>query len=132
MISKLFVIFLLAYTMLFYSCAGKTYSQGQRLYQAHCSNCHMDDGTGLAKLIPPLVNSDYLKNNQALIPCILRNGQSGEIVVNGVSYNQEMPGQKYTEVQINNMINYINSAWGNNYPSVTIKETKERLQNCTK
>ncbi len=120
-----------AITVLLNSCGGKTYSQGERLYKAHCGNCHMDDGTGLAKLIPPLVDSDYLKNNQDLIPCILRKGQSGKIEVNGVMYDQEMPGEKYTEIQINNMINYINSAWGNDYPSVTITQTKERLKNCS-
>lgn len=90
----------------------------------------MEDGKGLAKLIPPLANADYLKTNQDRIPCIIRNGQSGEIVVNGVVYNQEMPGEKYTEIQINNMINYINTAWENNIPTVSITETKKRLEGC--
>ena len=130
--SKLFTISLFFVALYLTSCGGNTYSQGERLYKAHCANCHMDDGTGLAKLIPPLVNSDYLKENQDLIPCILRHGQSGEIIVNGVVYDQEMPGQKYTEFQINNIINYINSAWGNDYPVVTIIQTKKRLEDCSK
>lgn len=116
--------------LLFQNCKNKTFSQGERLYLAHCANCHMEDGKGLAKLIPPLANSDYLRENQALIPCILRHGQEGKILVNGVWYDQKMAGEKYSEVQINNIINYINSAWGNNLEPVTIVETKKRLSEC--
>ena len=71
-----------------------------------------------------------MRLNQDEIPCILRHGQNGEITVNGVVYNQEMPGNKYTEIQINNMINYINTAWGNEIATTTITQTKERLEAC--
>ena len=90
----------------------------------------MEDGNGLAKLIPPLTNSDYLKENQNKIACILRNGQKGKVIVNNVLYNQEMPGKKYTEVQITNIINYINHAWGNDYGVVSLEESTIALRNC--
>lgn len=90
----------------------------------------MEDGNGLAKLIPPLTNSDYLKNNQNKIACILRNGQTGKVTVNNVMYDQEMPGKKYTEVQITNIINYINHAWGNDYGVISLEETTIALRNC--
>ncbi len=112
------------------SCDQETYMQGKRLYEAHCENCHMEDGNGLAKLIPPLTNSDYLKNNQNKIACILRNGQTGKVTVNNVMYDQEMPGKKYTEVQITNIINYINHAWGNDYGVISLEETTIALRNC--
>jgi mono/diheme cytochrome c family protein len=132
MVNKLAILFVVLLALVYTSCKNKTYSQGERLYKAHCANCHMEDGTGLAKLIPPLANSDYLKLNQESIPCIILKGQSGEIVVNGVTYDQQMPGQKYTEIQINNMINYINTAWNNDIAPVTIPETVERLKDCNK
>lgn len=112
------------------SCSGETYMQGKRLYAAHCANCHMDDGTGLAKLIPPLAGSDYLKLNQEIIPCILRHGQDGSVTVNGVTYNQEMPPNEYTEVQITNIINYINHEWGNDFDIVNLPITTQRLKDC--
>lgn len=122
---------ILAYCFLVLSsCEHETYSQGKRLYEAHCENCHMEDGNGLAKLIPPLTNSDYLKENQNKIACILRNGQKGKVIVNNVLYNQEMPGKKYTEVQITNIINYINHAWGNDYGVVSLEESTIALRNC--
>lgn len=120
----------IAFVLIIWGCSGETYTQGKRLYEAHCQNCHMDDGTGLAKLIPPLAGSDYLQNNQSTIACILRNGQNGPIKVNGILYNQEMPGKKYTEVQITNITNYINNAWGNNYGVVTLEETSKQLRKC--
>ncbi len=130
MINRFVFTLIAAVGILFIACKNNTYNQGKRLYLAQCANCHMEDGTGLAKLIPPLVNSDYLRLNQDLIPCILRKGQSEEIIVNGVVYDQEMPGWKYSEIQINNMINYINSAWGNGISPVTISQTIKRLEDC--
>lgn len=130
MTSRFAVLLCYLVAIIFVGCKNNTYSQGERLYLAHCANCHMEDGVGLAKLIPPLANSDYLKLHQEVIPCIIRHGQTGEIVVNGVRYNQEMPGEKYTAIQINNMINYINTSWGNQISIVTITETQKRLENC--
>lgn len=123
-------VFFLAIVLASQSCEQETYAQGKRLYEAHCENCHMEDGNGLAKLIPPLQNSDYLKNNQNKIACILRNGQKGKVIVNGVEYDQEMPGKKYTEVQITNITNYINNAWGNEYGITSLKEATISLRNC--
>ena len=33
---------------------------GKRLYEQHCQSCHMPDGKGLGKLIPPLAGADYV------------------------------------------------------------------------
>jgi len=114
----------------FSSCEQETYMQGKRLYAAHCQNCHASDGIGLSKLIPPLANSDYLSDNQSKIACIIRNGQSGRILVNGIVYQQEMPGKKFTEVQITNIINYINHAWSNDYGVTSLQKVTEELRNC--
>ena len=118
--------------LLLTQCKQSRYGQGERLYLAHCANCHMEDGKGLAKLIPPLAGADYLKLNQDRVPCIIRHGQSGEITVNGVVFNLEMPGEKYTDIQIYNMGKYFNTTWGNDIQEVTITETQERLKSCQK
>lgn len=90
----------------------------------------MEDGTGLAALIPPLADSDYYRNNQERIACIILNGQADSIIVNGRLYNQKMEGIPMSEIQITNLINYINTAWDNNIKTKTLKEVKEDIQAC--
>lgn len=64
---------------------------GFELYQERCANCHQIDGSGLARLIPPLKNSDYLKNNLAELPLIITQGLKKQITVNGINYTLPMP-----------------------------------------
>ena len=91
----------------------------------------MVDGKGLRGLIPPLANSDYLSNYKEQIPCIIKNGIEGEIIVNDTTYNTEMAGiPELSDVQINNIINYINFAWNNGLEASNIKDVKRYLEQC--
>lgn len=121
-----FILFLCTH-----SCKEETFYQGHSIYDSICANCHMEDGTGLKGIIPPLVNSDYLKNNQLEVGCIIRHGMEGDVVVNGKIYNQPMAGIPYvTDTEIANIINYINNAWGNDYGMVDFKNLRIRLKEC--
>lgn len=111
--------------------SSNPYKQGKILYENFCASCHMDDGSGLAANIPPLAGADYLKEAQELLPCIIRYGQQGPIVVNGVTYNNAMPGvPQLTDFEIANVINYINHAWGNDYGYMQIDEVQDILEEC--
>ncbi|MDZ4668477.1 MAG: cytochrome c [bacterium] len=72
----------------------KQLNNGVKLYKTHCSNCHQDDGSGLAQLIPPLKNSDYLNQHAAELPCLIHNGIQGKLSVNGIMYQLPMPANK--------------------------------------
>ena len=114
-----------------YSCKEETFYQGHSIYDSICANCHMEDGTGLKGVIPPLAGSDFLKNNQLEVGCIIRYGQEGEIVVNGKTYNQPMAGIHYlTDTEIANIINYINNSWGNEFGMVDFKNLRIKLKEC--
>jgi len=114
------------------SCDSNPYKQGKLLYENYCQNCHQENGEALLGLIPPLKNSDYLEQHQAELPCIIRNGLKGEIVVNGLPYNHEMPGNKtFSQIEIANIINFVNNSWGNNYGYVSYDEVKETLEKCS-
>ena len=113
------------------SCQQEPYQQGKAVYKLHCENCHMADGKGLRGNIPPLAGSDYLGKEQAQISCIIRNGQSAEIVVNGVTYDEPMPGvAELSDFQIANIINYINHAWGNDFGFVKVEDIRQQLEKC--
>lgn len=134
--TKLLLLFFLACLVLVFStCQSNPYEQSQGLYKYFCANCHMEDGTGLKGLIPPLKGADYLQTDPLRVACIVRKGIDGPIVVNDTTYNQPMPAlreDKITAFEITNIINYINQAWGNDYGFVKYEEVKKRLEECGK
>jgi mono/diheme cytochrome c family protein len=75
----------------------------------------MANGEGVPKAFPPLAKSDYLKDKQTESIKGIKNGMSGEIVVNGVSYNGVMAGMGLSDQEVADVMNYINNAWGNDY-----------------
>lgn len=109
----------------------QTYRSGERLYKAHCANCHMDNGEGLVALIPTLVNSDYLANHLDQLPCLIRKGLQDTIIVNGKVYSEKMPPNgDLSDIQITNILNYINSSWGNQHPPFQLEAVRELLKKC--
>jgi mono/diheme cytochrome c family protein len=111
------------------SCGKPDTTQGRNLYLTNCSNCHLDEGQGLRQLIPPLAGADYLRENPREVVRGIRYGMEGPMVVNGVTYNHVMPGNKeLTPTQITNLVNYIHGAWGNDVPPVTVVQVKDWLE----
>jgi len=107
--------------------------EGKRLYLQHCSNCHQEDGSGLARLYPPIKDSDYLRNNEKNVVCSVKYGQSGEIRVNGIIYNQPMPSNlRLTNLEIAEIMTYIYSTWGGEKIIFTHLEIAQVLDSCEK
>lgn len=104
---------------------------GTRLYEANCANCHQSQGEGLARLYPPLAGSDYLLENIPRAACIIKNGQAGEILVNGVVFNQMMPAMPgLTNLEIAEVITYISNSWGNEGGLQPVKEVDKWVADC--
>ncbi|MEQ1746974.1 MAG: cytochrome c [Saprospiraceae bacterium] len=123
-----FITFLLA------RCDPNTYQEGERLYRVHCANCHLDEGQGLGALIPPLVGADdYLQTNRDRLPCILKYGLQDTITVRDIRYAEAMPGvPTLSAVQITNILNFVNTNWGNQLPVYQLDEVRHMLGNCPK
>jgi len=127
----LLFLFILSLGFCFYSCQTQEYSQGRELYLYYCSSCHLESGQGLRSLYPPLANSDYLKKYNETVPCIIRKGLEGKIIVNGKDYEMPMPAmKKISAFEITNIMNFINHSWGNDLPFVKFVEVKAKLQEC--
>ena len=86
---------------------------GEQHYLKNCSNCHQKNGTGLGLIYPPLKGSDYLLQNRNEVICLMRNGKSGELIVNGKSFNKEMPPMPLlSDLEIAEIATYIYNSWG--------------------
>ncbi len=131
---KKLLFFLPVLLLLFLSQCGQTqFRQGEALYVTHCANCHMETGAGLGELIPPLANSDYLRDNNLLTACHIRYGMAGPIIVNDTTYNNVMTAiieDDLSDFQVVNVMNYINHAWGNDYGVVSLQGVQEQLTKC--
>jgi len=107
------------------SCSDVKYSQGEALYLANCSSCHMPEAGGVAKLYPAL---NDLRNSDVkldALPCIIRYGQNKDI------YSLEMEGLKnLSSIEINNIINYLLNDINGIELEYSIDRTKGNLQNC--
>jgi mono/diheme cytochrome c family protein len=107
------------------------YLQGESLYIKHCSNCHQQDGSGLGRVYPPLNKSDFMDANFEKVLCIMRNGLQGEVIVNGIGFNQTMPAnQSLTDIEIAEIATYIYNTWDHSKGIIEIKEVARILDTC--
>ena len=104
-------------------------AKGQELYQQNCNHCHQADGTGLAAVIPPL-NNDFSVKNKEFSICIIKNGLSGEIEVAGQKYYGNMPGVPFTNLEIAELMTFINNSWGKTEGMTTVEQVEQALKNC--
>jgi len=109
---------------------NRYYSAGAAVYQAHCQNCHGDNGQGLAALIPPLTDTAYLSKNKGLLPCFLQNGLKGEIKVNNKIFEGEMPASKLSPIEIAQVLTYITNSYGNKQKLISNDDVEKLLKNC--
>lgn len=134
LLSKLFVLSLSVIS--FTSCQSEEkikleqyYIGGKELYEQNCANCHQKDGKGLQNLYPPIAGSDYLKDKEKVI-YIIKNGLSGEIMVNGKKYNQPMPANnQLTNLDIAEVVTYIYNEWHGETKITEVKEVEKVLNN---
>jgi mono/diheme cytochrome c family protein len=106
-------------------------SEGQRLYEQKCANCHQKDGTGLRKLIPPLANADFLKLKQADLACIVKYGITGKIIVNQQGYDLSMPANEgLSERHIAQILTYVTHKWAQGKERITDEYVKKAIEEC--
>jgi nitrite reductase (NO-forming) len=101
---------------------------GRILYSRSCIACHQADGTGLANAFPPLANSDFLNADETRAINIVLRGLSGEITVNGKTYNSNMPAQVLDDDQIASVLTYVYNNWGNKGSEITPEMVRAQRQ----
>lgn len=67
--------------------------------------------------------------NQVL--CLMKYGLKGEVIVNGKSYVQPMPGvASLTNLEIAEIATYIYNSWDHKRGIVDVTEVSAAMQNC--
>jgi nitrite reductase (NO-forming) len=88
-------------------------ARGKEIYTNFCISCHMEQGTGIENLYPPLAKSDYMMNDKKRSILQVLKGANGEMKVNGKTYNAPMTGFDLTDEQVSDVLNYCRNSWGN-------------------
>ncbi|MDZ7784379.1 MAG: cytochrome D1 domain-containing protein [Halioglobus sp.] len=99
----------------------------QALYQANCGACHQANGKGLAGAFPPLAGNERVTGDPERIIGIVLNGLTGELEVDGVTYNGAMPPMQHlTDQEVAQTVNHVLTAWGNEGDTVTVGQVAEK------
>jgi len=128
--NKYFGILALYFISIFgYGCYDSPYMQGKRLYEARCQNCHMEDGSGLGKLIPALQNSRLLGTSG--MACLIIRGKKDSTLQNNQYVVREMPGfPDFSATEVANLVNYINHKFQPDFRERTINQINKDLAPC--
>jgi len=102
--------------------ATADYSAGEEVYGKTCKACHQATGKGIPSAFPPLAESDYLLEDKNRAIKQILEGSSGEMVVNGVTYNGTMTPQAISDQEVVDVMNYILNSWGNAGGEVTLED----------
>ena len=89
-----------------------------------CAACHQPTGRGLPNLFPPLAGSDFLNADKSRAIQIVIGGRNGQVVVNGMKFNNNMPAFPLADQDIANVLTYVYNSFGNSGLEVTPEEVK--------
>ena len=110
----------------------KDFFAGLRVYnRPTCAACHQANGMGTPGLFPPLAGADWAtQSDPSRAIRIVLDGISGPIQVNGVAYNNAMPGwrDQLKDDEIAQVLTYVRKSWGNKSPAVKPEEVAKIRQ----
>lgn len=103
-------------------------ARGILVYEDFCMNCHMPKGEGVPTAFPPLADSDYLLNKRQESIRAVKYGMSGEITVNGNTYNSAMSALGLADNEVADVMNYILNSWGNEDGEIVTTSEVSKIQ----
>ncbi|MBM4150231.1 MAG: cytochrome c [Ignavibacteria bacterium] len=98
------------------------HATGKRSYEKHCATCHQSNGEGVPGLYPPLQSSDFLQEDKHRIINVMLQGISGELIVNGKTYNGIMHPVYASDSEIADLLNYVSMRFINGKHTFTVEE----------
>jgi mono/diheme cytochrome c family protein len=97
---------------------------GAAIYRDLCSACHLEDGTGVAYLIPDLAQSSSVASREptTVVRVVIHGAQS--VATSAEPTGPSMPafGWQLTDAQIAAVATYIRNSWGHAAPATAVSE----------
>jgi mono/diheme cytochrome c family protein len=97
---------------------------GRKMFASVCAACHQPTGQGLPNVFPPLAGSDFLNADKKRAIKIVINGRQGEVIVNGMKFNNSMPSFPLSDQDIANVLTFVYNSFGNSGLEVNPEEVK--------
>ena len=97
---------------------------GRRLFTSICAACHQPTGLGRPNMFPPLAGSDFLNADKNRAIKIVLFGRQGEVVVNGMKFNNNMPSFPLTDLDVASVLTFVYNSFGNSGLEVAPEEVK--------
>ena len=96
-------------------------SSGGQIFATKCAGCHQAGGQGTSVYPPLNGNPDVVAADPKGMVATIVNGRSGQLTVNGKSFNGKMPTWKgqLSNADIAAVATYVRSAWTNKASGVT-------------
>ena len=93
---------------------------GAAIYEEHCASCHQRDGTGVARIYPPLARNEAIsmRNPINAIRLVLNGGFPPSTAGNPRPYGMPPFSHVLSGDEIAAVVTYIRNSWGNRAPSV--------------
>ena len=94
------------------------YTEGRQRYVTGCAGCHGQEGEGLPRFAPPLVNSEWVLGSEEILVRLVLHGIEGPLEVNGKLYQEPdiqtvMPAHSVLDdSEIASILTYIRLSWG--------------------
>ena len=103
---------------------GERIIAGKKLFNSICAACHQASGQGRPNVFPPLAGSDYLNADKNRAIKIVLFGRQGEVVVNGMKFNNNMPSFPLTDLDVASVLTFVYNSFGNSGLEVAPEEVK--------
>lgn len=95
-------------------------SEGRKLFEGTCADCHRINGQGLPAQFPALDKNPFVVGEPSKVIDVVLNGRKGK--------SGQMPSWKdsFNDSQMAAIITYIRQAWSNKGSAVTAEMVKKR------
>ena len=99
-------------------------TQGAKLYETHCKNCHQADGKGVPRIYPPLANNQSIMMRFPINPIrvVLNGGFPPSTEGNPRPYGMPPFYQELNDDEVAAVVTFIRQSWGNRAQPVSPAE----------